>query len=168
MATLLSKSIYHSNIARTVLLGLMAFCGASSPVLGQEAVAGKFKLTENTRFGRRLLPAGAYTFSIEPAGTVQSVSAIQGARQPVVIVVRSESKPGQSAVIFAMASRSGHSIDASKLVLGPDNNGMAMRAMYLDQQGLVLDLDWANPKDKPQMLAQTARPEPTSASKATD
>src|SRR5439155_5461187 len=168
MATLLSKSIYGSTVARVVLLGLMAFCGASSPVLGQETLAGKFKLAESTRFANKLLPAGTYTFSVEPAGTLQSVAAIQGAWQPVVMVVRPESKDGRIAVILARASRTGHSIDASKLVLGPENDGMAMRAMYLDQQGLVLDLNWAHPKDKRQMLAQAARPEAASSSKTTD
>lgn len=168
MATLLSKSIYGSTVARVVLLGLMAFCGASSPAVGQETVAGKFKLAESTRFGNKLLPAGAYTFSVAPVGLVQSVGAIQGAWQPVVMVVRPESKDGRIAVILARASRTGHSIDASKLVLGPENDGMAMRAMYLDQQGLVLDLNWAHPKDKTQVLAQAARPETVSASKSTD
>src|SRR5438477_3662770 len=168
MATLLSKSIYGSTVARAVLLGLIAFCGASRPALGQETVAGKFKLAESTRFANKLLPAGTYTFSVEPAGTVQSISAIQGAWQPVVIVVRPESKAGRIAVILALASRTGHSIDASKLVLGPENDGMAIRAMYLDQQGLVLDLDWAHPKNKTQMLAQAGRPEAASSSKTTD
>jgi hypothetical protein len=40
--------------------------------------------------------------------------------------------------------------------------------MYLDKQGLVLDFDWWSPKDKTQMLAQAARPESASGSKATD
>ena len=168
MATLLSKSIYGSTVARVVLLGLMAFCGASSSVLGQETVAGKFKLAESTRFGNKVLPAGAYTFSIEPVGTRQSVSAIQGAWEPVVIAVRPESKTGRIAILVAMASRRGYSTDASKLVLGPENDGMAMHAMFLDLEGLVLDLNWAHPKDKPQMLAQAARPEAASSSKTTD
>src|SRR5213080_4511766 len=141
MATLLSKSIYVSTVARVVLLGLMAFCGASSPALGQETVAGKFKLAESTRFGNKLLPAGVYTFSVAPVGLVQSVGAIQGAWQPVVMVVRPESKPGRIAIIVALASRRSHSINANKIVLGPESDGTAMRAMYLDQEGLVLDLD---------------------------
>src|SRR5207249_9958222 len=85
MATLLSKSIYGSTVARVVLLGLMAFCGASSPVLGQETLAGKFKLAESTRFANKVLPAGTYTFSFEPAGTLHSVAAIQGDWQLLAI-----------------------------------------------------------------------------------
>ena len=87
MVTLLSKSIHRSTFARVVVLGLMALCGAASPLLGQETVAGKFTLTENTSLGKKFLPAGAYTFSIEPVGILQSVSSIQGARQVVQVVV---------------------------------------------------------------------------------
>jgi len=67
--------------------------------------------------------------------------------------VRPESKDGRIAVIVALASRRSHSINANKIVLGPESDGTAMRAMYLDQEGLVLDLDWASPKNKTQMLA---------------
>jgi hypothetical protein len=168
MATLLGKSIYRSKFARVVLLGLMAVCGAASPLLGQETVAGKFTLTENTSLGKKFLPAGAYTFSIEPVGILQSVSSIQGARQIVQVTVRPETKAGPAVAIFAMATRSDHVLDASKLVLARVNNGMAMHSMYLDKQGLVLDFDWWGPKNKTEMLAQAARPEPASASKATD
>jgi len=168
MATLLSKSINYGNIVRFVLLGLVTLYGAARPLLGQETVAGKFTLTENTRFGNKVLPAGAYTFSVEPAGLLQSVNSIQGARQPVIVIVRAATKAGPVAAIFAMASHSDHSLDSSKLVLAPVNNGVAMHSMYLDQQELVLDFDWSSPKSKTPMLAQAARPEPASASRATD
>ena len=84
------------------------------------------------------------------------------------VVVRPETKAGPVAIIFAMVTRSARALDASKLVLAPVNNGMAMHSMYLDKQGLVLDFDWWSPKDKTQILAQAAGPEPASASKATD
>ncbi len=117
MAALLSKSIYCSKLVRVVLLGLVALCGAARPLLGQETVAGKFTLTENTRFGNRFLPAGAYTFSIEPTGTLISVNSIQGASHPVLVIVRPKTKAGPVAVIFAMARRSADTLDSSKLVL---------------------------------------------------
>jgi hypothetical protein len=146
----------------------MAACGAASPLFGQETVAGKFTLTEGTRLGKKLLPSGAYTFSIEPTGTLQSVSSIQGARQVVQVIVRPETKVGPTVVIFAMATRSTEALDSSKLVLASVNNGMAVHSMYLNKQGLVLDFDWMSPKDKTPILAQAARPEPSLASKATD
>src|SRR5260370_31948706 len=168
MATLLSKSIYYSSFARVVLLGLMAFCGAAGPVRGQETVGGKFTLTENALFGKRSLPAGTYKFSIEPTGVLQCVSSIQGARQVVQVIVTPETKSGPITVMFAMATRSAHALDSSKLVLAAVNNGMVMHAMYLDHQGLVLDFDWLSPKDKTPMLAQAARPETGTSSRATD
>jgi hypothetical protein len=144
----------------------VAVCGGASPILGQETVGGKFTLTENTRFGKKFLPPGAYTFSIEPTGALQSVDSIQSAGHPVLVIVRPTANAGPIAIIFAMASRSDHALDSSKIVLEPMNNGMAMHSMYLDQQGLVLDFDWWSAKDKTQMLAQAARPEPAPASRS--
>jgi hypothetical protein len=167
MARLLSKSINCSAFVRLVLLGLVVLCGAANPLLGQETIGGKFTLTENTRFGERILPAGAYTFSIEPTGTLQSVNSIQN-MQIVRVIVRPETKPGPVAITFAIAWRSARALNSSKLVLAPMNNAMVARSMDLDQQGLVLDFDLSSPKDKTQMLAQAPRPERTLASTAND
>jgi hypothetical protein len=168
MAKLLSKSIYCSRIAKMALLGLAALCGAASPLFGQDTVAGKFTLTENTRFGNRILPAGAYKFSIEPVGISQTVDSIRGGRQPVLVIVKPETSTGPITGIFAMASRSGHALDSSKLVLEQASDGLAMHTMYLDQQRLVLDFDWLSSKDKTPALAEAARPGRAVASKATD
>jgi hypothetical protein len=168
MATLLTKSIYCSRIARMALLGLAALSGAASPLLGQDTVAGKFTLTENTRFANRILPAGAYKFSVEPVGISQSVEVRRGGSQPVLVIVRPSTGSGPVIGIFAMASRSDHVIEASKLVLEQASDGMAMHTLYLDRQRLVLDFAWLSPKDKTATLAGAARPEPAPASKATD
>jgi hypothetical protein len=168
MKTLLSKSIYYSRSVKAALLALVALGGAASPLLGQETVGGKFTLTENTRFGEKSLPAGAYKFSIEPVGILQSVDSIQDMRHVVRVIVRPETNSGPVAMIFAMASRSAHALDSSKLVLASMNNGMVVKSMYLDPQGLVLEFDWSSPKDKAQMLAQAARPGPAPASRAND
>jgi hypothetical protein len=147
---------------------MMVFCGAAGPVLGQETVAGKFTLTENTRFGKKFLPAGNYKFSIEATGVMQSVQSIQGARQVVQVIVTPEARSTPIAIMFAMATRSAHALDSSKLVLASDKNELVMRSMFLDQQGLVLDFDWLSPKGKTQIVAQAARPETGASSKATD
>jgi hypothetical protein len=168
MATLLSKSIYCSRIARMALLGLAALCGGASPLLGQDTVGGKFTLTENTRFGDRILPAGGYKFSIEPVGISQTVDSIRGGRQPVLVIVKPGTSSGPIIGIFAMASRSDHPIDRSELILEQASDGMAMHTMYLDQPRLVLDFNWLRPKEKIPTLAGAARPEPAPASKATD
>jgi hypothetical protein len=81
-------------------------------------------------------------------------------------MVRPETKAGPVAMIFAMASPRAHVLDSSKLVLAPVNNGMVVKSMYLDPQGLVLEFDGS--KDKTQMLAQAARPGPAPGSRAND
>ena len=168
METFFSKSIYCSRFVRMTLLALVALWGVASPLLGQETVGGKFTLTENARLGERFLPAGAYKFSIEPAGILQSVNSIQDMRHVVRVIVRPETKAGPVAMIFAMASRSDHARDSSRLVLAPVNHEMVVKSMYLDPQGLVLEFDGSSPKDKTETLAQAARPGPAPASRAND
>jgi len=168
MTALSSKSIYLWRNVRTALLGLTALCGAASPLFGQDMVGGKFTLTESTHVGNRILPAGRYKFSIETVGPVQAVNSIQSARQPVLVIMRPETSAAPVSSIFAMASRSEHALDSSKLVLEQVSDGMAMHTMYLDQQNLVLHFDWVSAKDKNGTLAAAAQPGPARASKATD
>jgi len=146
----------------------MAFCGAAVPALGQETVAGRFTLAENTRLGKKFLPAGSYKFSVEATGVLQSVKSIQGAPQVVQVIVTPEAKSGAVTIIFAMATRSAEAMYSSKLVLSPEKNEMVMHSMFLDQQGLVLDFDSLSGKGKTQVVAQTAHSETMAASRATD
>jgi hypothetical protein len=169
MATKLSKSVYLCRNVRAALLGLAALCGASSPLFGQGTVAGKFTLPESTHFGNRILPAGTYKFTIEPVGISQTVDSIRGGRQPVLFVVKAEANNGPITGIFAMATRNDYPLDASKLVMEQESDGMAIHTMYLEQPRLVLDFDWLSPKDKTPALAEATRPgRTTAASKATD
>jgi hypothetical protein len=168
MRTLLSKSIYQRLFAKAALLGLMVLCGAAGPVVAQEKVSGRFTLTKNTRFGNKFLEAGAYTFSIGPTGVMQTLDSVQGMSQPVLVTVCPETKAGPVVVIFALASRSEQTLDSSKIIVGPEDNGMAMHTMYLSEQGLVLDFDWWSPKGKTQMIVQRSHPAPAQVSKGTD
>jgi hypothetical protein len=168
MTNLIAKSIYRSALAKMALLGLMAVCGAAGPVFGQETVAGKFTLTENTRLGKKSLTAGSYKFSIEATGVLQSVKSIQGSPQVVQVIVIPEAKSGPVTIIFAMATRSAQALYSSKLVLAPEKNEMVMHSMILDQQGLVLDFDWLKEKGKTRAAALAPRTETVAASRATD
>ncbi len=170
MATLLSKSIYLWKQTRVVLLGLAVLCVAASPLFGQDMIAGKFTLTESTHFGNKVLPAGTYRFSVENAASIQTFNSISGAGQPVLVILRPETNAGPVSSIFAMASRSAHPIDSSKVVLKRVSDGMAMQAMYLDEQGLKLNFDWTGGKAKTPTFTAAARPVPAPAptSKATD
>jgi hypothetical protein len=135
------KSIFSSTVVKVILLAVMLICGTTGQVYGQETIAGKFTLTKSTRVGRKVLPAGAYTFSVEPAGAAQPVGSIKGARQIVQVVLRSETE-GSITLVFAIASKSEEYTNTSKLTLEALNNEMVMHSMYLEQQGLVLDFDW--------------------------
>ena len=168
MTNLIDKSIYRSMIAKVTLLGLMAVCGTAGPAFAQETVAGKFTLTQNTRLGKRFLPAGSYKFSIEATGMLQSVKSIQGSPLVVQVIVTPEAKSGPVTIIFAMATRSAQALYSSKLVLAPEKNEMVMHSMVLDQQGLVLDFDWLSEKGKTQVAALASRTETVAASRATD
>ena len=107
MHNLLSKSIYHSSLAKAALLAAMALCGATTPAQAQEEVGGKFTLQGNARLGDKILAPGSYLFTIEPASSAQALGAIPAAGTPVVFIVRPEKLAGPTTVVFAMASRTG-------------------------------------------------------------
>lgn len=159
-----SKSIYRSGFAKAAMLAAMAFCGATAPAQAQDEVTGKFTLQGDTRLGDRILPPGSYLFAIEPASTVQALGSVPAAGTPVVFIVRPEKLAGPVAVVFAMASRREHTLDASKLVL----KDARMQSMYLDSPKLMLDFDWMAGKDKVVMAAKNGRQAGTSVAKATD
>jgi hypothetical protein len=129
------------------------------PGLGQNIISGKFTLTQKTRVGGALLPAGECKFSIEPAGNLQSMSSIQGgAGHPVRVVLRPE-KSGPVVTIFAMASPSEHTQGPSGLVLSSGNGEEIARSMYLEKEGLVVDFNWWGAKEKTETAAlATAAP----------
>ena len=168
MTNLSNKSVYRSGLAKAALLGLLAVCTVASSAFGQETIGGKFTLTENTRLGKRSLPAGTYKFSVEATGVMQSVNTIQGAPQVVQVIVTPEANSGPVTILFAMASRSSQTLYSSKLVLSVEKNELVMHSMFLDQQGLVLDFDSLSGKAKTQVVAQAARPVTVAAARATD
>jgi hypothetical protein len=131
--------------------------------LAQNVIAGHFTLKENARFGSSVLAAGAYKFSIEPIGTMQSVRSIEGGASHLVLVVMRPEKSGQAASIFAMASPSDRTGNASELTLDAEGAGTLVEAMYLEKEGLLVDFLWANPKAKEKVVAQQAVPVQTAA-----
>jgi hypothetical protein len=138
--------------------GALAFCVSPSPALAQNSIAGNFTLKENARFGNTLLAAGPYKFSIEPIGTIQSIHSIeQGAGHLVLVVIKPE-KSGPIASIFAMASPSDRTREASELILESERTGTLVQTMYLEKEGLVVDFRWSSPKTKDQVIAQQRVP----------
>jgi hypothetical protein len=91
-------------------LALPAVCGVASRTMAQELVKARFTLTEETRFGNTVLPAGQYTLLVEPLSQLRPVGS------PVAITVRSESGSTQFAAVLATASQESCDRDQLKLV----------------------------------------------------
>lgn len=163
MANLNGKAIYRTVLTKALVWGALAGCAFASPALAQNSIAGHFTLKENARFGSSVLAAGAYKFSIEPIGTMQSVRSIEGGASHLVLVVMRPEKSGQAASIFAMASPSDHTGNASELTLDAEGAGTLVETMYLEKEGLLVDFLWANPKAKEKVVAQQGVPVQTAA-----
>jgi hypothetical protein len=163
MKNLNSKSIYRKVLARALAWGALAFCATATPLLAQNAIGGNFTLNESARFGNTILTAGPYKFSIEPIGTIQSIRSIQQGAGHLVLVVLKPEKSGPVASMFAMASPSDHAREANELVLESEKAGTLAETLYLEKEGLMVDLLWWNPKAKSQVVAQLAVPAETVA-----
>jgi hypothetical protein len=158
MANLGGKAVYQRALTRILAWGAFVVCASSSPAFAQNSIAGHFTLKENARFGGSVLAAGPYKFSIEPVGTIQSVRSIQGGASHLVLVVMRPEKSGPSASIFAMASPSDRTRNASELTLDAERAGTLVETMYLEKEGLLVDFLWASPKAKEKVVAQQGIP----------
>ncbi len=158
MTNLNSKSIYRKVLARALAWAALVICANASPLLAQNAIGGNFTLNESARFGNTVLGAGHYRFSIEPIGTIQSIRSIQQGAGHLVLVVLKPEKSGPTASMFAMASPSDHTREASELVLEPEKTGTLAETLYLEKEGLMVNFLWWSPKAKSQVVAQLTVP----------
>ena len=157
MKNVSGKGIYLGVFARILLFGALAMCMTGSPLLAQDAIAGRFTLNESARLGNRVLGAGPYHFVIEPIGVIQSIRSLQqGAGHLVLVVVRAE-KSGPSVSMFAMASPSNHG-EGSELVLTSEKEGALAQSLYLQPEGLKVDFNWSSPRAKTQVVAHQSEP----------
>ena len=163
MAILKIRSIYRKVLARTLAWAALALCANATPLLAQNVIGGNFTLNESTRFGNTVLGAGRYKFSVEPIGTIRSIRSIQQGAGHLVLVVLKPEKSGPVASMFAMASPSGHTREASELVLAPEKAGTLAETLYLEKEGLMVDFLWWSPKAKNQVVSQLAVPVQTAA-----
>ncbi|HXN23170.1 MAG TPA: hypothetical protein VOA41_10575 [Candidatus Dormibacteraeota bacterium] len=147
-------------LLKMLLLGLVTVGGAASPLCAQTSAQGKFTLPFAAHWGNKLLPAGAYTYSIEPIGSsVQNVSSIRSGYHPVLLVVRSESGGPATLMIALASSQEGHAAVASGLVIETTADGPTVRTLCLENFGLVVDFQ--APKAKKVMYARGTVPGPS-------
>jgi hypothetical protein len=117
-------------------LALTGVCGVASRATAQELVKARFTLTEETRFGNTVLPAGQYTLLVEPISQLRPVGS------PVAITVRSESASTPFVSVLATASQEGCDRDQLKLI--STGAGQVAQSMCLEKQGLTLHFDGAH------------------------
>jgi hypothetical protein len=120
-------------------LGLVAAAGcivAASPACAQGGLVGKFTLPYEVRWGKTLLHAGTYNYSIEPLG-VQSVTSIQASPEPVLVTVRGE-QGGPATLLLAMASQRAGESDASGLAFVSENGERTVRSLSVDKFGIIV------------------------------
>ncbi len=161
------KGMRMFSLRQILLLGLIMAGGAANSAHAQETVRGKFTVAFETRWGKAVLPAGSYTYFIEPIGIMQSLGSIQSGTHPVLVVVRSEKKDGHFASVIAMATPQASGKNLDGFVFEPGVEGEIVRCLYLRK--LELEFDFKPPKTENMMLARGPEPPPSaSGSKATD
>lgn len=146
-----------------VKLALVAVAGcivAASPACAQGGVVGKFTLPYEVRWGKTLLHAGTYNYSIEPLG-VQSVTSIQASPEPVLVTVRGE-HGGPATLLLAMASQRAGESDASGLSFLSENGERTVRSLSVDKFGIIVRFKQG--KAAGEVSAKEARKLPTVAS----
>jgi hypothetical protein len=141
-----------SLIMRTLLFALFVVCGASNPTRAQEIVKGTFTLSEGTRFGDTLLPAGHYTVSIEPITSLRAVGSL------VSVFVRPDGRTGPVASVVAMASQQGCEVTPNGLKLLSDGTGLVARSMCLETQGLMVHFDLSRTTERANAALAPAQP----------
>jgi hypothetical protein len=122
-------------------LVLTAVCGVASRTMAQELVKARFTLTEETRFGNTVFPAGQYTLLVEPISQLRPVGS------PVAITVRSETTAAPFASVLATASQD--SCDRDQLKLVSTAAGFVAQSMCLEKQGLMLRFDGSHSNGNP-------------------
>ena len=156
--------MFGTALGKMMAWGALAIC-AASPAMAQEAIGGKFTLNESVRLGSTVLEAGAYTFSIEPVGTIRSVSLLRQGGGHVVLVVVKPEKSGRTASMFAMASPSGRPSESSELTLDLERSGTEANTMYLGKEGLQVNFRW-NTQARITVVAQQVLPVQAGATRA--
>jgi hypothetical protein len=133
-------------MTKLFLFALILAGGVSSSTKAQELVKGTFTLGTEARFGGTLLPAGHYTVSVEP------VTSLTAAGSRVLVFVRSETKSGPVASVFAMASTEACDTP-SGLTLQSDGTGLAARSLCFSKQGLMIDFELSRFSETPKVKA---------------
>ena len=131
------KSTRSLKSVRVLLLAVLA-AGLSASLANAQEYEGKFTLPFEARWGGAVLPAGDYTFRVNPSEPPCMVSVSQG-QQIVALILTSSTTRGEVAGSSALIAV--HSAGSSHI-----------RALQLAEAGVVLE--YSPPKAERQLLAQ--------------
>jgi hypothetical protein len=137
--------------------------------MAQQIARGKFILSENTHFGKTLLPPGHYAFSVEPTASMQLVRSPFNMHRTVLVIIRPENRVGPMATAFAVTSEQSCTAENNGLFLVPEADGFVANSMCLQNPSIALTFNQLTASNKSKMPAQMPERSPTlSASKASD
>ncbi len=131
------KSTRSLKSVRILLLAVLAAALSASLASAQD-YEGKFTLPFEARWGKAVLPAGDYTFRVDPNNEPCMVSLSQG-RQIVAFILTSDTTRGKVA-------------GSSALIAVRNAGSYRIRALQLAESGVVLE--YSSPKAERQILAQ--------------
>ncbi len=131
------KSTRSLKFVRILLLAGLA-AGLSASLAHAQQYEGNFTLPFEARWGTAVLPAGDYTFRVNPSGDPCMVSVSQG-RQIVALIMTNGTTKGEVA-------------GSSALIAVRNAGSYRIRALQLAEAGVVLE--YSPPKAERQLLAQ--------------
>jgi hypothetical protein len=133
------KSMRSFSFVWVLLLAAAALMAAPTPAHAQSAV-GKFTLSAETHWGRAVLPAGEYSYSIGAPGasTLVYVRAVSGS---------------PAAMILATSITADDYTGNSRLILTRKGDSLFVTSFHLPTVGLVMDFSTPDKEAETRSLA---------------
>jgi hypothetical protein len=135
------KSTRSLKSVRILLLAVLA-AGLSASLASAQEYKGKFTLPFEASWGQAVLPAGDYSFRVNPS------------QEPCVAVI---SQGGRAVALIATSDTTKGEVAGSRALIAVANEGgYRIQALRLPEAGVVLNYN--APKAERQLLAQKAAP----------
>ena len=131
------KSTRSLKSVRILLLAVLA-AGLSASLASAQEYEGKFTLPYEARWGKAVLPAGDYSFRVNPSRD-SCITLVSQGRRGVALILTSKTTRGEVA-------------GSSALIAVRSAGSYRIRALRLAEAGVVLE--YSPPKAERQILAQ--------------
>src|SRR5580704_1060100 len=137
-------SVNKYSRIQILLLSLISSVAFPSAAVAQPAIAGRFTLSGETRWGSIVLPAGEYAFGIEENGSFP------------LVTIFSKSGTGKGFVFPSSVTEMGYS-DKGRIALDTKDGKTVVTAVYVENLGLVLH--YAAHTTRAEMAQKKMKPE---------